>query len=278
MEEVNVVSSDFPALSCCVLIESRFSSRRSICGDLKASQLFQLHTEAESVTHASSILRSSYVDACVIGPSVNKQTAEAFIKSVSDRTTSPDCAFIALIAGETNDYIDSPVHAVTKYPCSKSLLTSTLVNGVIRANANSPWVEVRMKLEQGESGIVSISTDVPPSATIVTAPEGQQGSSASSAINIQSTIAKCNSALARLTSGTFLFKPDGAPSLTTRTVVAEVVEELCPSDGTWRNDEKRAALEASLFQFLRDMQMGNPREAKTRLYEVLVHLFSGQSG
>jgi hypothetical protein len=136
------VLPQYPYLSCCAVVDSRFSSRGEIVKDLKAVSLFENVIEPESLARAIEILGETEVDVCILGPSVSFEKAKAFIDAGGKLTKSARCAFIAILnpnEKQNSQWNSSGAHGFVQKPYSKQTLSEQIVHSVVRANQDSPW-------------------------------------------------------------------------------------------------------------------------------------------
>ena len=97
MSENEDVLPQFPALSQCLLIDSRHGSRRIIYKDLDTVALFQITVEATSIVDGLTRLRDVEFDACFFGPSLTPARAVQCIQDALKSRKSKDCAIIAVL-------------------------------------------------------------------------------------------------------------------------------------------------------------------------------------
>ena len=145
--------SKYPALSTCLVVDSRLGSRHAIVKDIKSSDLFEQIIEAVSLADALLILEKGGVDACFMGPSLSAPALSAFIEQAKRLTTTEDCAFISIIGNdspEAKKFKNSGIHAFIPRPYSKKTFTELTIEAVISANADGIWAGISLKsLAQG---------------------------------------------------------------------------------------------------------------------------------
>jgi hypothetical protein len=135
----------FPALSCCIVLDARFSSRQEIIRDLKASLLFEEIVEAKSLMDAMLLLTHRQPDACFIGPTMSLDRAIAFINEGQKKIHSGDCAFVSIIEANPEirlQLLENGAHEVIERPCSKYTFSLGVIAAIVRANAGHPWSEL----------------------------------------------------------------------------------------------------------------------------------------
>ncbi len=270
----------FPALARCILVESRFSSRRSIERDLRATQLFENIVEADSLDHGASSIRDSDADACIVGPSVTLERADQFIESLSDRTRSEDCAFLRLVAPERADEECGKSHVVAAYPRSKAQFADSVVEAVVKANASGAWAALRAKYQMESGAQLSRPTATPtlspmginPSFPVETGVSEKNPAARPS--RVAEVVAQSNRALDRLTSGVYFFRPDGLPTSTTKKVVQDAVLQISSLASELQSDRAREVLENLLYDLVRATKSGGPKIALPPFYAGLKRLLA----
>jgi len=289
----------YPALSFCTVIESRLSSRLKIQLDLKATALFENVVQAESIGHAKQLLASTAVDVCVIGPSISEQASNSFIASVNAHSASLDCAFLVLVSKDSIGGIPQKRsgHFIQQYPCSKMQFADAIVSAVVGANKSSPWARLREQHQALLNAASAEDSATEPADALVEPPSDGESqwippvalpaglpSSAPAverrphpSLTLAEAIAHCAPKLTRLTSGTFLFRPDGAPTKTLLKTVYETRDAFCAAAPVLDTPEIRATLETLLVEFVRDFNQVGTKEAHRRLYQGLGRIFGGRS-
>jgi hypothetical protein len=247
----------YPALACCVAVDSRIRSRQGLVRELTDTQLFQSVLEASSFSEAACLLREKEVDTCVIGPSILPESANSLMDQLSGRSRSRDCAFLVLSPSPSEPY-EGPAHYYATYPCARAKLVGALVQAVIRANANSPWAPIH-NLLTGRS--LPEGGDAPPieEAGGLPSETGER-------------LAQVMKVAARLQFGTFLFKPDGTATSTTANAVRQLVDDFCPGDGSQTREGLRTGLELAFYQWLRDSRTGSKKAATEKLRRAIIDL------
>ena len=136
---------DFPALSRCLIVDASFASRIELIKDLKATCLFEELVEAGSIGDASLQLRKTEFDACILGPTLNADTAVEFVKAVKPAARSQDCAFIAVLAERPQVQLPGEfIHAALYGKWSKRQFFEQLIRAILKANKNTVWPGVRL--------------------------------------------------------------------------------------------------------------------------------------
>ena len=279
-EEVSQTSV-YPPLSACVLVDSSFKSRKELLKDLNSSRLFQNVIEAGSLDEGANSVAQSAIDACVLGPSVSRERATAFIAKGAQSSSSPECAFVVAIhaatnSAELNDY--DGAHGMAKLPCSRVQLADTIINAVVKANANSPWRVIREK-ELAEMGqLESITTDTDeqeaPAFTSQPKPAPSEAPTKLGAI-FSSKAAEFARALAKLETGIYTFKMDGTPSMTMQRAVHDAIEKIFPLEASNTElDNFKSFLATALVQWLRDLHSESKQTATTNLRNALAFYLS----
>lgn len=104
--------SDYPTLIRCVVLDSRFTSRKKLAKDIGCTNLFELIVHAPSLEDGPSIVASSQVDLCIVGPSMTDSKAKSFLDSVTSNNSSEETAFLAITGKENTDAIQFFKHGV----------------------------------------------------------------------------------------------------------------------------------------------------------------------
>lgn len=137
----------FPALSLCAVVDSKFHSRKLIVKDLQSGGLFLKVREAESLEHGLELLQTERTDACVFGPYISPKATAMFLKSV-DSTATQETAFLSILnylADERDYRKQCAVHGVLKWPYTQKVFREQIINSVVQANSNSPWIPLLRK-------------------------------------------------------------------------------------------------------------------------------------
>ena len=133
---------DIQALNCCLLIDSRFSSRGETRAALKASALFENIIEPESVDHSIRLLSELSVAACLIGTSVTPTVATRLVDQSRGSLRSPHCAFLYMISPAREQLMAEgslAMHSLIPWPCAPQEFVQGIVNGVVNADPQSIW-------------------------------------------------------------------------------------------------------------------------------------------
>ncbi|MCB0322428.1 MAG: hypothetical protein KDD69_02610 [Bdellovibrionales bacterium] len=137
----------FAALSCCLLIDSSFRSRREVIKDIKATALFEEIIEAQSLPDAFERLKGRSFDACFLGPSLQIEATASFLERAKEVSKANDCAFVLIYraAVETTAFVqESPAHSVVVGDATKRAFSEATIRAVLLACENSPWPGVRL--------------------------------------------------------------------------------------------------------------------------------------
>lgn len=138
----------YPALAKCVLIDARHSSRTEVIKDIKASELFEVITEAGSIDHGLDIIRHQPVDACLLGPTISPARLADFLRVGRAQTFAKDCAFIVMVEKDTGtheDLLAAGAHGLVQRPCTKMQFFDSVVRAVVAANAGGTWAAIYKK-------------------------------------------------------------------------------------------------------------------------------------
>src|SRR5215475_13547633 len=88
---------NYPALSCCLLVDSRMGSRIDLEKDLKSNALFLEIKVAQSLASAKLALELEDIDACVLGSSVSLTALKEVLVWAPKDAKSKDCAFVLVM-------------------------------------------------------------------------------------------------------------------------------------------------------------------------------------
>jgi hypothetical protein len=139
---------ELPSIGSCLLIDSRFSSRRSFLDGLRSTKLFLDVIEAESIEDARDRLIGGWFDACLIGPSLKSGTCESLVASTQGKMPSSKCAFIVFTNSQehTSNEVLKWAHRVGQIPGSTMELAEALVVAVLSANSQSIWKDTVLEI------------------------------------------------------------------------------------------------------------------------------------
>ena len=139
---------ELPPSGTCLLVDSRFSSRRSFFNLLTDTKLFLNVVEARSLEDAKARLVGGWFDACLIGPSVRQQSGEGFVADVHKRIPDSKCALVVFTNSkeQTSAEVYKWAHRVCQVPGSQTELAETLVIAVLCANDQSTWKDTVLQL------------------------------------------------------------------------------------------------------------------------------------
>ena len=281
MSEEVFQTSIYPPLSACVLVDSSFKSRKELLKDLNSSRLFQNVIEAGSLDEGAASVSESAIDACVLGPSVSRERATEFIAKGAQSKSSPECAFVVAVhsatsTAELTDY--EGAHGLAKLPCSRVQLADTIVNAVVKANANSPWRVIREKALAESGALESITTTAPKSniSELDTQPKPTSADAPSKMGAVfSSKAADFARALTKLEAGIYSFKIDGTPTMTTQRAIHDAIEEIFPLEANNSElDNFKIFLSTALVQWLKDLRSDSKRAASTNLRNALAFYLS----
>ncbi len=135
-------SSDIQALNCCLLIDSRYSSRIETRAALKAASLFENIIEPESVDHSIRLLSELSVSACLIGTTVTPSVATRLVDQSRAALRTPQCAFLYMISPAREALMAEgslTMHGLIPWPCNPKEFIQGIVNGVVTADPKSAW-------------------------------------------------------------------------------------------------------------------------------------------
>ena len=135
-------TSDIQALNCCLLIDSRYSSRIETRAALKAAALFENIIEPESVDHSIRLLSELSVAACLIGTTVTPKVATRLVDQSRAALRTPQCAFLYMISPAREALMAEgslTMHGLIPWPCNPREFVQGIVNGVVTADPKSSW-------------------------------------------------------------------------------------------------------------------------------------------
>ena len=139
---------ELPASGNCLLVDSRFSSRRTFFNLLTETKLFLNVVEAESLEDAQTRLIGGWFDACLIGPSVKQKPGAGLVEDMHKRMPASKCALIVFTNSKekTSEEVYKWAHKVCQVPGTQSELAETLVIAVLCANNQSIWKDTVFQL------------------------------------------------------------------------------------------------------------------------------------
>ncbi len=133
---------EYPALACCLLVDSRLSTRQELEKDLKSNALFLEIKVAQSLASAKLAMELEDMDACVLGAAVSPAAVKELLLWAPANARSKDCAFVIVAeagAPPLDAAPESAAHSIVYKPLTKAKLFDALVRAVIAANKDSPW-------------------------------------------------------------------------------------------------------------------------------------------
>jgi response regulator RpfG family c-di-GMP phosphodiesterase len=135
---------NYPALARAVLVDARHGSRTEIARTLASRQLFENITHAQSVEDCKVILMTSNADACIVGPTLSLKSAKDILEvgKSFQKAGEDHCAFVAVyneIGNPEAGLVLAKADSLLRSPFKRHQLIESVVKGVVRANANSPW-------------------------------------------------------------------------------------------------------------------------------------------
>lgn len=292
-EEFNL--PQFPALSACVVLDARFSSRQDIIKDLKASLLFEDIIEAKSLDDAVYLLIHRQPDACFVGPTISPDKAIEFIRDGKKKIHTGDCAFVAIIEENPlmrDNLLANGAHEVIERPCSKYTFTMGVIAAIIRANAGHPWSKMATSLgldldSLTNLGSVKIQADKPvsdellPGSVIV---KDQIAEDPTIGIGIPAALAGSQSISADI--GKIFSSLDvsdlgadlhGTPSLETTEKVKGIIDTILPGKPSDpESADLRLFLEVQIVQWLIDQRTVSREMATQNLKRKLTIFLQNQ--
>lgn len=143
---MQTLSANIPALSplsTCLLVESKFSSRRSMMRKLSRKGLFKQLVEGQSVMHGLSLLANQAFNACIIGPSVTTKKAVTLLQKAKRIPTNSRCAFIAVVKSGTREekqLCSVGCHAtLDNEDVSAEAIAIAVIQAVAKADTQGSW-------------------------------------------------------------------------------------------------------------------------------------------
>jgi len=134
-----------PSLPKCILIDSSFTSRKTIIKDLQAAKLFTEIIEAQSLFDALKRLSGDVYDACIIGSSVHTPKAIEFSKEIKKIKKCEQTALVLISKGsgtEEEILAATGAHGILTKPYCKEEFINIIVQSVVKANPNCQWIRV----------------------------------------------------------------------------------------------------------------------------------------
>jgi len=268
-----LIGPQFPALSMCLIIDARHSSRSEIVRDVKASNLFETIVEAKSLDDGKRIISNHNSDACFIGPSVSRASASNLVKRLSESTMSKDCAFIVILNNEDKDdleLISAGCHQLIRLPCSKMKFSEGVVRGVITANMNSPWTGILLNAEK--SGIDLF--EEPGSPTKKRSTDQEKLSISGLNAIFPEVASEMQNVLTNIESGNYGLDEGGKPNAATSSAITSLVSGMLGNrDLGTKNDSVRQFLESALLQWFLDLKTLSQQQATQSLKKKLTAFF-----
>lgn len=258
--EEEFYQAQFPALSKCLLIDARWSSRQDLAKDIKASALFDTIIEAKYVDEGITLLRKEIIDACFFGPTVSKTTIIDFLKKSSSIVTAEDCAFISILRddeeSELQPLLDNGIHGAICQPYSKKAFADMVVRAVVSANKDGIWAGISLLLGDNKDEDQAARDEMLRFA----------------ASALRRATKGLNDIIALYRSKHYGLDEYGEPSTETLGALEKITEEIL---GALSSDEVpdgfRSHFRQSIKQWFVDVVETNPRMAQEKLRK---HLFS----
>jgi hypothetical protein len=222
------VGPQYPALSRVMLVESRFGVRADVVRALRASLMFEEIIEARSLSDGLMKLHEEEYDACIVGSSVSRGRARAFVDRAAVMSKTQDCAFIALVKDRDELVLlsadDSKFHATLAWPCSRRDFTQSLVLAVVSANADCSWAGI---LVPSDNELADVE-DFEEYESAAEQPERRYSHSLTAFMNGEVT--DLTSIVEGVRQGRFGLDEFRMPTPEVRRLLAEVVEKLFPPE------------------------------------------------
>ncbi len=239
--------SEFPPLSVCIVIDSRFSSRKKVLKDLEENSLFSSVQEAPSFDYGLAMIKQGDADICFIGPSVSVKGATTFVKKA--KASPSKCTLLAMTKKpQTIQALkDSGIDGVIEGEYTKDYLSKVVIQSVVRTNPNSSWATV---YERTDSGIFK---SIPKEPTMM-----------------ESVLVRAASTLKAVAegikSGRYGLTESGAPNDATKRVMKRMIIETVADKATGNEAETlKDYLEDTFFSWVVDFVNISEAHAKEQL-------------
>lgn len=135
----------FLSLNRCLLVDSRFSSRKAFHRRIEQMNLFREVVDASSLSDASQRLDQSAFELCVVGPSVSGKRSLEFVRRYRSESTNKESALLVAKSAGLDDPGLEELRQLQADVCAsmnnQAELADAIVVAVIKANPNSPWME-----------------------------------------------------------------------------------------------------------------------------------------
>ncbi len=195
-----------------LIVDSSFSSRVELMRDLRESGLAREIIEAKSISDALSQLRNVSYDTCIVGPSLNEQTALDLIHRGSEITKRKRCAFVAVLKPETTAherFRAAGAHGTLSKPYSSNTFLQVVKNAI--ENSHSAFYNHR------NVDLINSSRNTDEKLL---------------AASLRDLAEEFDQIAEGISSGRFRLERDGRPSLATRDAIRLALEKILPPPST----------------------------------------------
>ena len=242
-----------------LIVESRFSLRKTLVRDFDAIGAVSRIYEATSVRDGLDYLSSKAVDTCLLGPSLTLPTAEDFVKESRRRTKNPDFLILAVRPSveSSQRLLAAGLHGVIPTSYDRTSFTEIVARAISQSDSAraelllSPLAETLQTLNDAQAKLTALCADVSLS--------GQ----------LDELSQRLRIVVRGLGCGSFSLKRDGTPSLATQDAIRLALEETLKANtqqpGTFDSDFVEAVVTWFRSRVLRSHQ-----EATRELREELL--------
>ncbi len=140
----SVTIPQFPPLALCLLVDASHRSKNEILKNIVATDVFENIEIAKSMPDGVKSISGRGFDACIIGPSIRSEVAQAYIDEIRSASFSEDCAIIVLAKEGVDVDLFSGADSVCTVPTSKLNYFESIVRGIIIANRGSVLPGIRL--------------------------------------------------------------------------------------------------------------------------------------
>jgi len=224
-----------------LIVESRFSVRKELLAELSGTKLLSSITEAQSFSDGLQKLQDFEVDACVLGPSLDLNLSEHFLRQSTALTRKRECAFVKVFnqpatAEELARLTEAGLHGALHKPYESRSFSEMVQRAIQQAQLNgAPLQDVAMQAL--ESTIESLADAQRDLLRIAEQP--------TFTATVESLTAKLRTVIAGLAKGNFSLQRDGRPSLATKDALRLAVESSLmphrPGGESWEKIDQRFA-------------------------------------
>ena len=242
----------------CLVVESRFSSRKEIVKDLESTALFAEVVPATSAAEGKALLRSDNLDAGVFGPALSMETTFGLLQAARENNRDSHCTLIVIRyedSPQENELLNSGAHAVVRWPYTPGEFVDG-VTGAISKNRG----------QESAQQTTAIAATRSESSSRPTAP---------------AWVARTSGSLRRLADGAakgeFLLDALGRPTRKTAAEIEHVLNTAFLGNEADDIDRLKTELRGALRSWFEDLHYEGENSATTRLRQKLL-LIAGVTG